>query len=518
MSRSVALRLRDRVSALRRSSVKCSCSVNLTNARRYDFEMSIRASDAVEVMRAAGLEPLVPFTKANDPWQCRCMRCGREVSPTYTNVKGLGVRCKYCSGRAVHPDDAEAMMLAAGAAPLEAYRSKDAPWPCRCLTCGREITPSYGNIRRGQGPCIHCTGRITDVAEALGVMRAAAFEPLVPFPGANRGWTSRCERCDNTVAPSLASVRAGGGCRYCAGQVVDVDEAISIMNAAGFDSLAPYPGANKPWRSRCMTCGRETSPRLVGVRQGRGCQYCAGKAVVPTEAVELMRSRGFEPQAEYPGSSQPWMVRCTTCDRVFETTYSYVRTGSGCRFCTGKEVVPDEAVEFMLSAGYEPLEPYPGGNEPWRCRCTTCGRHVRPSYSNTRSGGRRCRFCTTGGIDYTAPGVIYLLRRDDYFVLKIGITTRATKSNRVERHEGYGWTVVAQWDVPTGDVAEQVERRVLHRWREVFGAPAAVTREQMPQGGWSETASLLWVDPDDTVRFVDRCVSELTADADELWQ
>ncbi len=473
--------------------------------------MRVSEVDAVAAMRAAGLEPLDAFTKANDPWRCRCITCGHEVSPTYTNVKGIGVRCKYCSGKAVHPGDAEALVRVAGAEPLEPYQAKDAPWRCRCMTCDREITPSYANIRRGQGPCIYCAGRITDLAEALDVMRAAGFEPLVEFPGANRGWKSRCQRCGNTVAPSLGKVRNGGGCRYCAGQVVNVDEAARIIRAAGFEPLAPYPGANEPWRSHCLTCGRETSPSLVAVRQGGGFRYCAGRAVASLEAVELMRSRGFEPQADYPGSSRPWMVRCTACDRVFETTYSYVRSGSGCRYCTGKELMPDDAVEFMLSAGYEPLalEPYPGATRPWQCRCMTCGREVRPIYTNAHTGGKRCRFCAKTGIDYTAPGVIYLLRRDDYFVLKIGVTTRATKSSRVERHEGYGWAVVAQWDVPTGDDAEQVEGRVLQWWRDVLGAPTAVTRQQMPQGGWSETASLLWVDPDDTVRFVNRCVREL---------
>ena len=83
----------------------------------------------------------------------------------------------------------------------------------------------------------------------------------------------------------------------------------------------------------------------------------------------------------------------------------------------------------------------------------------------------------------------------------------------MERHEGYGWTVVAQWNVPTGDDAEQIEGLVLQWWRDVLGAPIAITREQMPQGGWSETASLLWVDPDDTVRFVNRWVQELETDS-----
>lgn len=39
-----------------------------------------------------------------------------------------------------------------------------------------------------------------------------------------------------------------------------------------------------------------------------------------------------------------------------------------------KRLGPDEAVERMRAAGgAEPLEPYPGVDEPWRCRCLSCG-------------------------------------------------------------------------------------------------------------------------------------------------
>ncbi|MGW4482028.1 hypothetical protein [Rhodococcus triatomae] len=47
------------------------------------------------------------------------------------------------------------------------------------------------------------------------------------------------------------------------------------MTAAGLAPLVPYPGSDKPWRCRCMKCGREVTARLTGVRTGKGCRYCA---------------------------------------------------------------------------------------------------------------------------------------------------------------------------------------------------------------------------------------------------
>ncbi|MET8420559.1 hypothetical protein ACWD7C_31260 [Streptomyces sp. NPDC005134] len=30
-----------------------------------------------------------------------------------------------------------------------------------------------------------------------------------------------------------------------------------------------------PWRCRCTTCGRTSTPTLAKIRSGRGCKYCA---------------------------------------------------------------------------------------------------------------------------------------------------------------------------------------------------------------------------------------------------
>ncbi len=48
------------------------------------------------------------------------------------------------------------------------------------------------------------------------------------------------------------------------------------MRRMGLEPLAPYPGATKPWRCRCINCGEEVHPRYNNVASGQGgCSNCA---------------------------------------------------------------------------------------------------------------------------------------------------------------------------------------------------------------------------------------------------
>jgi hypothetical protein len=49
-----------------------------------------------------------------------------------------------------------------------------------------------------------------------------------------------------------------------------------------------------------------------------------------------------------------------------------------------------------------------------------------------------------------------------------------------------------------GEVAADIECDVLDWWRNELDAPDAVVPDDMPQGGWTETTSLVLVDLDDT--------------------
>ena len=465
--------------------------------------------EAIATMRTAGLEPLEPYPGADAPWRCQCTTCKRDVSPSYSSVQSRQSGCAYCAGARVNPDEAVEVMRAAGLEPLEPYHGANESWRCQCTTCKREVTPNYSTVRNGSG-CIYCAGRRVDPDEAIATMRAAGLEPLEPYANARAPWRCRCMTCEREVAPTYGAVRSKqGGCAYCGGTRVDPDEAVEVMRAAGLETLEPYPGALARWRCRCTTCEREVAPMYDSVRNGSGCIYCAGKRVDPDEAVEVMRAAGLEPLEPYPGANVAWRCRCTTCEREVTPWYSSVRgRDAGCIYCAGRRVDPDEAVELMRAAGLEPLEPYPGAHVPWRCRCTTCAREVSPNYDSVQGGGA-CRFCSTGGIDYTAPGIIYLMHHPELFCLKIGVSTTAARTVRVDTHAKTGWVIIQTWDTPSGEDAEQIEQQVLTWWRNELGAPIALTKAEMPNGGWSETAALIHVDVDWTVNRVNWLVAQL---------
>lgn len=151
---------------------------------------------------------------------------------------------------------------------------------------------------------------------------------------------------------------------------VDMNVVLAHLKRAHLEPLEPYPGRHKPWRCIHVDCGREVAPRYGSLAAGNGgCGYCAGTKVDIEEALQMMRSVGLEPLVDFPGSAQPWPSRCTTCGAEMTSRYSDIKNGktSGCTKCSGWEPDPDEIVKRMQAAGLEPLEPYPGSKAPWRC-------------------------------------------------------------------------------------------------------------------------------------------------------
>jgi len=73
-------------------------------------------------------------------------------------------------------------MKAAGVVPLVRYPGAHKPWLSRWEACGKEVSPSLGNVRRGQGACQPCSGTAPmNPAYAEGVMRSVGLEPLEPY-------------------------------------------------------------------------------------------------------------------------------------------------------------------------------------------------------------------------------------------------------------------------------------------------------------------------------------------------
>lgn len=456
-------------------------------------------SAAVEVMRSAQLEPLEPYVNNRTPWRATCMVCGQQVAPRFEVVR-RGGGCGFCAGNVrISAEDAERRAKAQGFEALEPYPGARNPWKCRCLTCGLVGSPRPDDVFRGRG-CYGCglkrrvDARRLDPRIAVRSMQAAGLEPIEPFVNALRPWRCMCMRCRREVTPRYAGVQQGqGGCSFCASNAaVPHPVALKALEDQGLAPLEPFPGSNRPWRCRCITCGADVAPRYTDIKQKAvACRYCSSRRrgvalrKPAREAVAVMISAGLEPLGDYTDNKTPWESRCVRCDRIVRPRYNAISNGQGgCPYCAGNAPVdPQEATAVMVRAGFRPLGSFPGSHSPWPCICERCGRESTPALVNVRAGRSTCRFCAPRGFQYAKPGFVYVITHARLGAHKVGISGHGT--GRLEKHQRRGWTVHRTISFELGMHAYLVEQSVLRWLRTELLAPPFGEFDE----GWTETVA-----------------------------
>lgn len=254
-------------------------------------------------------------------------------------------------------------------------------------------------------------GKALKPKEAIASMKKFGFTPLVPYPGASKPWLSKCKVCKTEVSPALSSVKTGHSCRKCTYIKRSKDamrsrsDANKLLREANLIPLVPYPGAGKPWLSKCKACQREVSPRLAAVIRGGGCKYCRSEtmskklSLSDKEVLTTLEKAGVSPLTVYSGNRKtPWKVECLSCGKKLTIRISQLRVSKNkaCRDCrsSDKYKIKDKvARKEMISFGARPLEIYPGDSIKWKCECLHCGVEVTPTLSSARSGTNPCRDC-----------------------------------------------------------------------------------------------------------------------------
>ncbi|MBD3004691.1 hypothetical protein [Streptomyces sp. 5-10] len=122
-------------------------------------------------------------------------------------------------------------------------------------------------------------------ADAETVLWEAGYDPLEDYPGkVGEPWHVLCLACGEDGDVRLAYLKQGAvpswdRCRLRMGSPKSGEEVARMMRDAGWEPLEPYPrGMNKPWRCRCTTCGRESSPRPTNTQNGARCASCSARA------------------------------------------------------------------------------------------------------------------------------------------------------------------------------------------------------------------------------------------------
>jgi hypothetical protein len=240
-------------------------------------------NDAVALMIKNGFKPLEPYKSYQAPWKCKCLACGKTVYPSYGNQKKKKSKCLYCAGMKVDAIDARNLMLKSKLRPLEPYRNNGTKWKCKCLICGKVVTPTVETIISGKGGCWACRSKKIGQAkrfpekEAIKIFLKADLKPLVSYKTSKSPWKSECLKCGKIVYPRLASlVSRGSSCPWCA--------------TLGLDLKLPsiiYLITNEQFNAHKIGIMNQKSERLTSFKKRGWIEFKSWKISTGFEATEI---------------------------------------------------------------------------------------------------------------------------------------------------------------------------------------------------------------------------------------
>jgi hypothetical protein len=186
---------------------------------KYCSGRALDQKDIAIVLKKLKLKPEEEFPGANTPWKLRCQRCNRIVTPRWTHLtrkdRNVG-GCAFCSRTRVHMDDILKLLSEKKLKPIGSFVNGKTPWICQCLKCKKEVKPRVNDLRAGQSGCIYCAGLRIDEKDAIKLANKNGFTPLVPYPGANKGWECVCNVCGQISKPHYTSMQQGmNRCKFC---------------------------------------------------------------------------------------------------------------------------------------------------------------------------------------------------------------------------------------------------------------------------------------------------------------
>jgi hypothetical protein len=279
-----------RLGDLKRGQGGClSCSYK-TRAENQKLDPNVAFKSMVD----AGAIPLEDYPgSVETPWLARCLTCGETVTPRLHSIRSGQGPCASCglkiAGAKIKNSSVEAVatMVEAHLKPIADYPGAGVAWPCVCVDCGRESSPTLANVQNGTR-CRFCSAKLAGMrlrlseAQAIEDMEMAGLHPIDPYPGTANPWKVECKKCGKVSHPRHAGILEGKGCRFCGRdrvseiQRLPQTKAFEIARAAKLEPLEPYSSISTPWKCRCLQCGNLVTPSVSALKAGSGgCIYCS---------------------------------------------------------------------------------------------------------------------------------------------------------------------------------------------------------------------------------------------------
>ena len=399
---------------------------------------------------------------------------------------------------------AKKLFLANSLKPLAPYENSRTPWKSQCLICKRIVSPNYSKVRERGHQCGYCAGTLVDPVEAVSLMKKANLKPLTSYAGSKSPWRCICKKCKREVTPSYTQVLSRGtGCKFCGKRAVDPQEAFDLMVKSGVRPREKYKGADTPWKSQCLSCGKTVTPTFSNVRTGHdGCRFCAQKVTAfkktktKTEIFRYLKSQGYVPirGAVFVDSKSPIECRHLPCGRIVKTRYFSIQQGRGCcNYCGTQEGAKKWAKKIgdvnpiLKKKGITLLEKdLKGMREKHRVQCKKCNLIWSARLSSITSD-IGCPNCALYGMKPQLVSYIYLIKHRQFGSIKLGIANSNKSRDRVDKHMEKGWEIYKIKTYSSGVEARRVETECLKYFRKVKNLEPHLSKLDLPQGGWTET-------------------------------
>jgi len=161
------------------------------------------------------------------------------------------------------------------------YKNQATPIKVKCNECEDEINAWMTSLLRGRKPRCSCSRpyETFNKKKIDKFLSQKNLRPIEEYPGAtSKPWRMLCLNCNNEIAPALANLKKGQGCRYCnyaSRSNYNKNEIDKFLSQKNLRPIEEYPGAtSKPWRMLCLNCGNKITPTLENLKKGQGCRYC----------------------------------------------------------------------------------------------------------------------------------------------------------------------------------------------------------------------------------------------------
>jgi hypothetical protein len=294
--------------------------------------------EAYQFYLSKNLQPLVPYPGTAKPWKSIHLICGSEVKPRYGHIKSGRVGCLVCAGKVpITQDKAFEFFRSKGLEPKEKFKGPHHAWKSIHIECGRTVSPRWASVQQGNGVCEYCSGNKVDMKEVKQLLKENKLKPLVPYPGSKVGWSCIHLSCGREVRPTYGALRGGQGpCEFCSKNMVGEKEAYALLKKNKYTPLKDFPGGSNLWPCIHTVCGTKVEVRVAYLRRGNvGCSFCAGtKPVTETQANKMYRSRGFKPIEPFINVRTSRKSIHLVCGKEVSPSYGSLRSGGGCKYCS----------------------------------------------------------------------------------------------------------------------------------------------------------------------------------------